>query len=540
MTDYRASVALVPSAHGAAGEDREKSLLRGLRDRIHGLLGARRLWFPILAADPSALSGVLLAGASDPGPVFVNGRQARVIGRTALGDMLDPGPFCRWENVVSLRADAARPRLAPVVQDKASALALELPEGREWTLYDAGGAILGTRAVAQAQQPRRPCRLRSLAAGLGAMLAPGGDVWSFYDLADDGFRLAGWRWDTGIVLEALAAAAMALGDADALAAARAIGDRLLAVRLKSPGCPGGFPEWVDIRYSESPTGLSQWVAPFNTAFIAAGLMRLAEASGNAAYAQAAREGLRQAVAWGLTPAGGLAGYYFEGSGTVRYLGQINDSGILPRGLALFPEEPWAAEAAARAAGYVLAKAASPDGHIGRAWWDPPRTGAAGPPLFPEWRRRPHHVVAKVFLRGQAWVLLGLTGALRLGAGKDAEHGARRLAGYVLSVQRPDGSWLYSQLQPELGACAKTTAALALALAEWSSLSGDQAAAEGARRALAALCAGQGPRHTPSALSGLPVDTSEEGCIVYFRNRPVVCAYAAALELLARLALGERS
>jgi len=35
-----------------------------------------------------------------------------------------------------------------------------------------------------------------------------------------------------------------------------------------------------------------------------------------------------------------------------------------------------------------------------------------------------------------------------------------------------------------------------------------------------------------------MDRSEEGGIIYYRNRPMVCAYAGALELLARVRLKE--
>ncbi len=235
----------------------------------------------------------------------------------------------------------------------------------------------------------------------------------------------------------------------------------------------------------------------------------------------------------------MRGYYFEDDRRWRYLGQINDSGILGRGLALFPDDgPWAAEAAARSTAYILGKAAQPDGHIGRAWWDPAQAFPPGDPLFPEWRRHPDRLVAKIFLRGQAWVLLGLAGAVRLGADDAITTGGRRLVHFILDAQQPDGSWLYSQRQPHLGACAKTTAALALALAEWAAATDSPEGRPAAARALAYLEGCRRPGAVPAALSGLPVDASAEGCIIYFRDRPVVCAYAGALELLARLAMGE--
>ena len=48
----------------------------------------------------------------------------------------------------------------------------------------------------------------------------------------------------------------------------------------------------------------------------------------------------------------------------------------------------------------------------------------------------------------------------------------------------------------------------------------------------------GQLNSPGRFAALPVDESEEGCIIYHRRRRVLCAYAGALELLARLALEE--
>ena len=533
MTGVQDLVALMPADSPVATETGP-----GLLERLRGAVGQGRLVFPCLAADPSGLAGVLLTSRGDPGQVTVNGQPAKVLWSQNGQTLLDPEPFCRWENVLRVRCDAKSLRLDPVVKDAGAAETLGLPQGTAWRLQSLSGKDLG-RLVGPAKEPS-PQRsvIEELAQGLAAMVSGTGDVWSFFDLVDGSYRLAGWRWDTGIVLEALAAAAEILPGGSSLAAARTVGDRLLASQLNHPECSGGFPEWVDMRYSEQPCGVSQWVAPFNAAFISAGLVRLAKVCGQPAYSQAARQSLRLAATRGLTRAGGLSGYYFEESRKWRYLGQINDSGILGRGLALFPDEDWTAESAVRAYEYILGKAGQTDGHIARAWWDPVQAAPAGSPLFPEWKRHPDRVVAKIFLRGQAWVLLGLAGALRLGADEKLASAARRLAAFIVEAQQPDGSWLYSGLQPQLGSCAKTTAALALALAEWSAAAGDHFPAPAVHRGLRYLETCRRPGMAPAELSGLPVDTSQEGCIIYFRDRPVVCAYTAALELLARVAVGE--
>lgn len=526
MVDY---VALVP-------EDAGRIRKPGLADRLAGWAGRERQVFPALGAEPAGLAGVLLISRGRPGTVTVNGRPARPLWRRGNRTLLAPQPFRRHENVLSVGQGAGDPVLAPVVADAAAIRDLELWPGTFWRMQTLDGADLGPVPGRAFAPVRTDGVLDGLASGLAAMVAPSGDVWSFYDPAGATFRLDGWRWDTGIVLEALAAALGAGFRPDLGPKARAVADRLLAVQLDGPDCPGGFPEWADLRYFSSPRRAEDWVAPFNAAFIAAGLVRLADATGDAAYRLAARDSLRLAAGSGLTPAGGVSGYYFQESRQWRYLGQINDSGVLGRGLALFPDASWAAPAAARAGNYLLARAARPDGHIGRAWWDPAGAHPPGEPLFPEWKKHPDRLVAKVFLRGQAWVLMGLTGAARLGADGHLADGARRLAAFVLSVQQDDGSWHYSQNQPGLGACAKTTAALALALAEWARVSGDSGPLPAVSRALAYLETCRRPEAVPPELAGLPVDASSEGCIIYFRNRPVVCAYAGALELLARLAL----
>ena len=526
-------VAVLPLA--ADGEARRGPTFA---EQLGGLCRRERLVFPSLGADPSRLAGVLFESRGLPGRITVNGRPARVLWGRGSRLLLAPHPFCRYENQLSVSRGAGDVSLHPVVEAVRDVGALGLASERSWRLETLEGADLGPVPTAAAARLPGGDVLSGLSRGLVAMIAPNGDVWSFYDLAAKTFRLAGWRWDTGIVLEALAAAAERRLIPGLDAASRRVADRLLASRLADFDCLGGFLEWTDLRYRESSHGISQWVVPFNGAFIAAGLKRTGVSGDVPAYVLAARTAMRLAVDKGLTPSGGVSGYYFERSRVWRYLGQINDSGILGRGLALFPGEAWAVDAACRASASILDKAARPDGHIGRAWWDPAGACRPGAPLFPEWKRHPHRVVPKVFLRGQAWVLLGLSGALRLGATASIERGARRLAAFVLGAQQADGSWLYSQAQPELGACAKTTAALALALVEWSAISGDARPLSAVTRALAYLDACRRPQDVPPELAGLAVDASSEGCIIYFRDRPVVCAYTAALELLARLAVEE--
>lgn len=486
-----------------------------------------------------------------------------------------------WENVLKLRGQDTCPMLLPVFSDMAALR--KAVEARHPYLADDNSLILNAqgRVVATLQDI-----LKSLGNGANFLCAGGqsgesqdrvhalgkalthfvvngvsaldsptaclprvGEVWSFYDPQDGGFRLWGWRWDSGIVLEALAVAARVTGDATILDAAVAAGDRMLACQLKEGECAGGFPEWVDFRYSEREGMVTEWVAPFNAAFIAAGLDELALAVGGIGqerYAASAAAGYACLAKKGLTKPGGLFGYYFTTSGTWQYLGQINDSFIAGRGLSrcIKTQRNEYAAIVTRMALYMTDKAQQADGHIRRAWHDPAGAAPAGVPLFPEWKVHPDRVVEKIFLRGQAWALFGLAGACRLLQGQNSAQAMQireRTAGlvrYIMRVQRANGSWLYSQKQEGLGECVKGTAALALALGEYAAVSCDFSVLPAIRQALGYLEQCSAGSIVPPSLATLPIDRSEEGGIIYYRNRPMVCAYAGALELLARVRLQE--
>ena len=559
-------VALVPADRpGDDAAERAPGLWRRLKARI---APGRRLHFLALPVPPEECLAVVLRCSHAPGRIAVNGSP---VGAEPLGGgryRLPADAFRRWENVVATDDLVDAAELLPMFPSLDAARAADLPEGSAWKPEGASRECDGEARMPQGPAgpeaadgdlliapcrpvPQPPDRCRALAEALCGFVVPegprAGEVWSFYDLRDHTFRLWGWRWDSGIVLEALAAAAKRYADPGLLDAARAVGRAMLAARIDVPNCPGGFAEWVDPRYSESPELVTEWVAPFNAAFIAAGLARLAEAERAAKdvdaakpWLDAARRALACAVERGLTPAGGLYGYYFLRADEWRYLGQINDSGILPRGLAVVSDGGSGvfADAASRVIRFVLDAAGREDGHVDRSWFRPMGAAPAGEPLFPEWKRRPDRVVPKIFLRGQAWALFGLAGAVRLTADPALVHHAGALARYVVSVQNEDGSWLYSQLQPELGSCAKSTAALALALTEYAAATGDREPLDAVRAALDRLEAMRGGGAVPGRFAALPVDDSEEGCIIYHRGRPVLCAYAGALELLARLALEE--
>ena len=486
-----------------------------------------------------------------------------------------------WENVLKLRVQDTCPMLLPVFSDMAALR--KAVEARHPYFAQDNSLILNAqgRIVARLQDVLKSLenhaenfcageqssgsrdRVHALGQALAHFVVTGesaldsptpchpraGEVWSFYDPQDCGFRLWGWRWDSGIVLEALAVAARVTGDATILDAAVAAGDRMLACQLAEGECAGGFPEWVDFRYSEREGLVTEWVAPFNAAFIAAGLDELARAVGEVdqeRYAASATAGYACLAKKGLTKQGGLSGYYFTTSGTWQYLGQINDSFIAGRGLSRCSEtqrNEYAA-IATRMALYMTDKAQQADGHVRRAWHDPAGAAPAGVPLFPEWNVHPDRVVEKIFMRGQAWALFGLAGTCRLLQGQYSAQAMQirertaGLAGYIMRVQRANGSWLYSQKQEGLGECVKGTAALALALAEYAAVSGDCSVVPGISKALGYLEQCSAGSIVPPSLATLPMDRSEEGGIIYYRNRPMVCAYAGALELLARVRLKE--
>ncbi|UZP67558.1 PBS lyase [Desulfovibrio mangrovi] len=580
----------------------------GRRDRLRSMLAdGPDMAFPMLRVKSEDCAAVLLCCSMGQDLVYLNGLPVGIPARAmhGLGNMLKalwrtavnappvsladeqavrldnmlvlrlPSSMTvAWENVLKLRMMDVSPMLLPVFSDMAALeKALDaMPEGAvggEYLALNAQGNVVRRfkdtelRVSERTESVERGVedRIHALGLALTRFVVPEGscvpvesgcqpqrgDVWSFFDPQDGGFRLWGWRWDTGIVLEALAVAARESGDTAILDAAIAVGNRMLGCQLTAPDCAGGFPEWVDFRYSESDSIITEWVAPFNAAFIAAGLGELADTVGGAEgarYASAAAAGYDCLATKGLTGQGGLFGYYFTSSGRWQYLGQINDSFIAGRGLsrcAVESREHYAA-IAARMALYMTGKAQQPDGHVRRAWHDPVGAAPVGAPLFPEWNEFPDRVVEKIFLRGQAWALFGLAGVCRLLRGLESDDAVcirertATLVRYLLQVQRENGSWLYSQLQEELGECVKGTAAIASALAEYAAVTGDSTVLSAIRRALDYLERSSAGNVVPSSLAVLPMDSSEEGGIIYYRNRPMVCAYAGALELLARVRL----
>lgn len=503
-----------------------------------GKTGHQKFHFPVFPILPHECQAIMLQCRGNPNRMIINGQ--RIVPETLDRGryILPPSPFQRWENTLSLSAEATTVTLFPLVPENYVPNVDHLPTGTIWRLEKFSGQY--TDYTNRSTQGQLQSRLTGLAAALAAFVIMDGpqhgDVWSFYDLQDHSFRLSAWRWDTGIVLEALAAAAIYLHDNELLTAACRIGDRLLAMQTSAAGCPGGIPEWVDFRYSESKEIISEWVAPFNAGFIAAGLVRLYQAANNHLYLVGAHNCLKNALFQGMTTTGGLRGYYFCKSGNWRYLGQINDSGILPRGIAAYMDavetNGWASHSD-RYMAYIVKKAACSDGYFGRAWHDPHGAAPCGEPLFPEWKKYPDRLVPKVFMRGQAWVLYGLTGAFRTTGNTMFLERARRLVDFILQTQLPEGMWLYSQFQPDLGPCVKGTAALSFALGEYVQHTGDIRPMDAIARGLDSLDSTRLGTDL-FGLSAAPVERTKEGCIIYFRNRPVICAYTSALEILARI------
>ncbi len=523
---------------------RSAGFLARLSGSIADRLGRRALHFPILPLAPEQLQGVLLISQASPGRIVVNGIQAepQVVGPNRY--LLPPSFFNHHENIVAVRQAAGEISLAPVLDpSRKNSLPFRAPS---WSVETLDGRPLEPIPVEPLPATtRKQERIHALALALRRFVITegnnAGDVWSFYDLADHGFRLSQWRWDSAIVLEALAAAATATGDDSLLETAVAVGDRFLALEVTEEACLGGTPEWVDLRYTEKVDTITQWVAPFNEGFVAAGLARLYLASREKRFLEAARRSAHLAATRGITAVGGLYGYYFLESGTWRYLGQINDSGIMPRGLAAVAAitgRTFHAGAALLSMRFLIELAGTDAGPFLRAWWRPSGAALTGQPLFPEWKRHPRRVVQKIFLRGQAWVLLGLASTLRMAKAPDLLERAANLAAHLCTVQDSGGGWLYSGHQPEMGLCVKGTAAIALALCEYAAVTGDRTPLSSVRKALVFLDAASNVPETPAELAPLPVDRSAEGCIIYFRNRPVVCAYAGALEILARMALAD--
>lgn len=372
-----------------------------------------------------------------------------------------------------------------------------------------------------------------------------GDMFSFFDPQDRTFRLSRWRWDTGICLEALARLYRRTGHEPLRKCALAVGRRMVAVQCTDADCPGGFPENMDLHMTPSRfPRLGEWVAPFNGAFVGAGLLAAADIAAPAdaepfRFAAAAADALM--VSWGMTADGRLRGYFHMTDRTWRYHGQINDSAIYPRLVFLRGERGETVDdPAARTYARSLLDLIQPEGYLGRArFTSGAGTWPAGEPLFPEWRRAPDRIPAKIFARGQGWGLLGLASAFRLTGDEGFAKGVRRIAEYLLSHQDASGLWRHDLGRAESGLCVKSTAVAGWALLEARDAYPDDEDRlnDAVFRAWEALLENQ-RRNRDGPLPGALLDENEEGAIIYFRDRPMYTAYATGAFILLGLLLEE--
>ena len=371
-----------------------------------------------------------------------------------------------------------------------------------------------------------------------------GDMFSFFDPVDETFRMPSWRWDTGICLEALSRLAAGSGQERFKAAVIKAADRLVQVQEKEGPCKGGFPEAADLHMTgKKEPVLPQWVVPFNGAFIGAGLLAAADllnGSRAARYRKAAYQAFELMVEKGISDLGGLKGYYHVKTRQWAYHGQINDSCIFPR-LARLLDAKGLVKDREKVFCYTnsMVELIRPKGYVGRAVWQPgPHTWTAGQPLFPEWRKQPDQIPAKIFARGQAWFLLGASGAWTMNRDRALARHINGVVQYLLAAQDRTGLWHHDLGQPGQGLDIKGSAVVTWALLEarlpFLEAGGDKRALEQAvDKAWEALLNNQ-KKHGSGPLPGALVDEGREGAIIYFRNRPMYVAYGSAAFILAGL------
>ena len=376
-----------------------------------------------------------------------------------------------------------------------------------------------------------------------------GDCFSFFDPVDMTFRMPGWRWDTGICLEALARLARYCPRERYMNAVSLMVSRLLDVQVTDTLCRGGFPEVSDLHMADKKEPvLPQWVVPFNGAFIGAGLlaaMAVVDDSQKKLCRDAARRAHDLMVEKGITDQGFLKGYYHVKKRQWRYHGQINDSGIFPRLAELLAKSGQPVEKDSLLLySRAMASFIHPDGYVGRARWLPGHgTCFPGMPLFPEWKTRPHQIPAKIFARGQAWYLLGAVGAWRLTADKDLGCSIKTVVDYLLACQDKTGLWHHDIGQPGQGLDVKGTAVVAWALLEAEQAflgehGGKSKFCAAVEQAWQALVKNQ-QQHLSGSLPGALEDVGREGAIIYFRDRSMYTAYGTAAFILSGLLMKQR-
>jgi hypothetical protein len=376
-----------------------------------------------------------------------------------------------------------------------------------------------------------------------------GDMFSFYDPVSHTFRLPRWRWDTGICLEALARLALHTRDPLFADCADKIISRMLSIQLSQPQCRGGIPEVTDLHMARNTyLVLPEWVVPFNGAFIGAGMLasldvidpckkNICEISVQQIY--------QLMISHGITRDGFLKGYFHVSDHCWKYHGQINDSAIFPRFAFLLASRGLAVDKGpVLKYSQALASFIRPEGFVGRArWLDSDQTYPKASPLFPEWKKNPEQIPAKIFARGQAWYLLGASGIWGLSKERIYSQNIKRVAEYLLSVQDSSGFWHHDLRQPKLGLDVKGTAVIC-----WALLEARQAFVDAGgeitklmacvNKAWEALKNNQ-HQYLSGPLPGALCDDNDEGAIIYFRNRPMYTAYGTAAFILTGLLLEKK-
>ena len=390
---------------------------------------------------------------------------------------------------------------------------------------------------------------RSLSAFIVAQGEDKGEIFSFYDPVDNTFRLKSWRWDTGICLEALARLAHVRRDKKLAWNALKVAGRMLSIQLDSAECPGGFPELEDLHMApRCQPLLGQWVVPFNGAFIGAGLLaasKIADQDFGEKCRNSADKANKLMELFAVSGNGWIKGYFHLGKGKWLYHGQINDSGIYPRLPSLLSEFGIKVNGAlVKNYAMKICSLIQPEGFVSRAVFKPGgHTFPPGRPLFPEWKKFPQNIPAKIFTRGQAWCILGLSSAWKLANDMaELKYAVKVIIDYLLSKQDSTGFWHHDLSNPSIGLDVKGTAVAGWAILEamecYKEAGGDvKRLKDAVKRAWDALLVNQ-RKNMSSPIPGALLDESQEGGIIYFRNRPMYSSYCLGAFILMGLLMNK--
>ncbi len=458
----------------------------------------------------------------------VNGQPVR---RTRVPDTrlvaFSPGPFEPWENILWVDATVREVRLYPAFSDSSRVDAALFLGDVPCRLVDiAQNTLPSTMVPGSRRTETSPLAfiLRSLNTASGSAFK--GTFYACYDLTHRTYRLNSWMWCSAAAVRALLTQRSRPGDESLYEIAVQVGEALRKRQLATGPNAGAIEvRWDLDRSRERSYGIVRWLAPNDTAFIAAeAFLPLYEATGDSGYLEAARRVATWIRDQGTHQSGRLRVGCDATTGkwddSWLYVDSMFVAGLFARLAAVDPDGGWSAVLQSTLDDAVR-RFSLPNGLFAKTW-----------------RSRGERDTVK-WTRGQAWALLGLLDAYGGVPRKRWLDRAIQCANALLDAQNSNGSWYFVMDDPSSGECAKATPILAYTMARLFKATGSSNYWQAARRALR-WCETQIYDGDDLYARGGVTSHTAEGCIVGARDVNCAFLYSAAYYLMAQCTLAEAS